>query len=226
MAPPGNQVATEKTNIDLQHRESPVYSTTTHLAFLASPSQTVPTGPTDHQRGEFIPRKREEWGLPRPASRITPVGHTSPPRALRGIFFWLRDLATSLAPREQGVDREGSKCLISLVGRTGPPIQSTTYVVLASTPFRAKSVLSLFLEIGRVRLSGSSSVAFEFIEHMGLSLILKFTPSHGSSCENIGRKIPKFLIHKLVGIFGRFRVRTRYRARCVKYPPYVFEDHL
>ena len=27
MAPPGNQVATEKTNIDLQHRESPVYST-------------------------------------------------------------------------------------------------------------------------------------------------------------------------------------------------------
>jgi hypothetical protein len=209
VAPPGNQVATEKTNIDLQHRESPVYSTTTHLAFLASPSQTVPTGPTDHQRGEFIPRKREEWGLPRPASRITPVGHTSPPRALRGIFFWLRDLATSLAPREQGVDREGSKCLISLVGRTGPPIQSTTYVVLASTPFRAKSVLSLFLEIGRVRLSGSSSVAFEFI-----------------SCENIGRKIPKFLIHKLVGIFGRFRVRTRYRARCVKYPPYVFEDHL
>ncbi len=29
MAPPGNQVATEKTNIDLQHRESPVYSTQT-----------------------------------------------------------------------------------------------------------------------------------------------------------------------------------------------------
>jgi hypothetical protein len=32
VAPPGNQVATEKTNIDLQHRESPVYSTTTHPA--------------------------------------------------------------------------------------------------------------------------------------------------------------------------------------------------
>jgi len=31
VAPPGNQVATEKTNIDLQHRESPVYSTKTHL---------------------------------------------------------------------------------------------------------------------------------------------------------------------------------------------------
>ena len=27
--PPGNQVATEKTNIDLQHRKSPVYSTKT-----------------------------------------------------------------------------------------------------------------------------------------------------------------------------------------------------
>jgi len=34
VAPPGNQVATEKTNIDLQHRESPVYSTKTHAAFL------------------------------------------------------------------------------------------------------------------------------------------------------------------------------------------------
>jgi hypothetical protein len=32
VAPPGNQVATEKTNIDLQHRESPVYSTITHAA--------------------------------------------------------------------------------------------------------------------------------------------------------------------------------------------------
>jgi hypothetical protein len=34
VAPPGNQVATEKTNIDLQHRESPVYSTKTQNPLL------------------------------------------------------------------------------------------------------------------------------------------------------------------------------------------------
>ncbi len=73
VAPPGNQVATEKTNIDLQHRESPVYSTKNST-------------PADEIQGNAAARfpetdlKQVLWkrgsGRERPKSLILLLGHT------------------------------------------------------------------------------------------------------------------------------------------------------
>jgi hypothetical protein len=65
----------------------------------------------------------------------------------------MTDLAAMESIRVMSADSEGKEgvCRPQVRSLHGPPIQSTTYVVPAQTPFPIKPVLDLFLEIGRLR---------------------------------------------------------------------------